>query len=236
MARRLAEKPAEGDSAADPQQFSESDVLKKLAGPSADDRLRRQLLEERIEGRDHVATLVRDELPAVANRLLGTDPELYAAYDRTRAEAEFRAATSLPVAAVLIALAGAQSAWWLSALPLPVLLFAQAVRRLRAAGDLLAEALRAGRKIEAPVLDEVVTKEIAAADQGLWWEDPESVHVQAAYDRGRGRLSTAGQTHIDLGRSSVACYFPRCGESAVHDTCVARAPATDRRCQRRTNP
>jgi hypothetical protein len=49
----------------------------------------------------------------IPHRLLGKEPDLYAGYDRYRSEAQFRAAISAPLTAILIVLAIRLSPLWL---------------------------------------------------------------------------------------------------------------------------
>lgn len=118
--------------------------------------VRRLLVEQYTDVDAYVAALAGD-LPLLPARLLGRDQELYGAYDRLRAEAEFRAAVALPMLPLIVALAVQTSRLWLVALVLPGLLFGEAVVRARAAGDLLAEALRAQRtdSLEIRAVDEI---------------------------------------------------------------------------------
>jgi hypothetical protein len=132
------------------------------------DHIRREVIAERIESEDLIR--VARDLVLLPTRLLGVQPELYGSYDRLRAEAEFRAAVSVPLIATLLALGGAHSPWWLLGVPFPLLLFAQAIMQLREAGDVLAVALRAQRKgVESPVLAEVVERQLARGDDNLSW-------------------------------------------------------------------
>lgn len=76
--------------------------------------------EARLRDRLRSSALVMENLPAVAAdlplmpiRLMGADAELFGTYDRQRAEAEFRAAVCLPVAALAIPLAFVAHPAWL---------------------------------------------------------------------------------------------------------------------------
>jgi hypothetical protein len=97
---------------------------------------------------------LRTDIELVPVRLLGRDPELYAAYDRLHSEATFRAAVVPPLAVIAMVLAYSESSWWLFAFAAPALLALVAMTREADAFRLLAEALRAGR-VESPVLEAI---------------------------------------------------------------------------------
>ena len=120
------------------------EALEQATDRSRPRAARRLLVEQYTDIDAYVAALAGD-LPLLPARLLGRDQELYGAYDRLRAEAEFRASIALPMVPLACALTAQIDRLWLLALALPALLFAEAIIRNRAAGDLLAEALRAQR-------------------------------------------------------------------------------------------
>jgi hypothetical protein len=125
---------ARGNAVEPPSQDPESDARVELAGA----------MEQRVT----------DELDLVRTRLLSSEPELYGAVDRMRAEAEFRFAVVPPLLALLAVLVTEQSAWWLWGLLVAGVLWRQARSRLRDAGDMLIDALRVG-PVDAPTLERV---------------------------------------------------------------------------------
>lgn len=97
------------------------------------------------------------DLPLMPIRLMGADPELYGAYDRMRTEAEFRGGVSLPLTFVSGPLITMHPAW-LFLTVFAVALGVTGFFRSFAAGDTLAEALRAGR-VTVPSLDRIKAQE-----------------------------------------------------------------------------
>jgi hypothetical protein len=61
----------------------------------------------------HWSEFRRDFNERIPHRLLGKEPDLYASYDRYTSEAQFRAAISAPLVAILIVLAVRWSPLWL---------------------------------------------------------------------------------------------------------------------------
>ncbi len=111
-----------------------------------------------------------DDLPQVLQvRLLGRDPDLFAAVDRHRAEVEFRLAVIPPVLA-LAAVAVTRLSFWYAVLAaaLGVVaaagLFWDALNRERASNDILADAL-ADRRVNAPTLERLETAAAAIANR-----------------------------------------------------------------------
>jgi hypothetical protein len=94
-----------------------------------------------------------EELDLVMIRLLGREPELFAAVDRLRGEHDMRLALtfSCTVLTVYFGFAGPSWACVASVLIVP-LLAAQAIARRRAAGDQLIDALSI-RRVQAPTLE-----------------------------------------------------------------------------------
>jgi hypothetical protein len=92
----------------------------------------------------YLAYLIR-EVYRQGNLLLGTQGELFAAYDRLVAEYEFRIGVTAPLIALIVTLAIRWTPWWLlGLLPLLLLLRTGSERRMQG-GDLLADAFRQGR-------------------------------------------------------------------------------------------
>ncbi len=124
-------------------------------GELSDSATRRALLDVRFDI-DAYARNLEHDLPLMPLRLLGEEKEreIYGEFDRTRAEAEFRAAVALPIAALVVVIAVRASAWWLLALVVPALLVLEAWRQAATAADVLAESIRA-RAPHSPALDDV---------------------------------------------------------------------------------
>ena len=101
--------------------------------------LRQELLLRFVDLELYVQGAVREveELPA---RLLKGAPEVFAAYDRLRAEAEFRNAVALPLTALLVTFTATWSTWWIFGLLLPAALLLLAHQSSIRAGKQLAEA------------------------------------------------------------------------------------------------
>lgn len=135
--------------------LKETQTVCGVPGELSDSATRRALLDVRFDI-DAYARSLEDDLPLMPLRLLGEDKEreIYSEFDRTRAEAEFRAAVALPLAALVVVIAARTSLWWLLALVLPALLVLEAQRQAAAAADVLAESIRA-RAPHSPALDQV---------------------------------------------------------------------------------
>jgi hypothetical protein len=101
--------------------------------------LRQELLLRFVDVELYVQGAVREveELPA---RLLKGAPEVFAAYDRLRAETEFRGAVTLPLTALLVTFATTWNTWWILGLLLPAALLLLAHQSSIRAGKQLAEA------------------------------------------------------------------------------------------------
>jgi len=98
-----------------------------------------------------VSRRLRVDLPLLLTRLIGVESELYSAIDRQTAEGEFRAAISLPLAALIGVVAATYEPLTLIMLALPGALFWLGLRRRRDALMTLAQALYSGR-VWSPVL------------------------------------------------------------------------------------
>lgn len=107
-----------------------------------------------------LARSVSAELDLTATRLIGEQSELYSTVDRLRAESELRLAVWLPLVAlgVAAAIAGLSLSTAVSLLLATVvmagLLAAQGLRRERAAGDRLVDAIILG-KVEPPTFERI---------------------------------------------------------------------------------
>ncbi|MEU1519106.1 hypothetical protein ABZ490_44420 [Streptomyces sp. NPDC005811] len=118
------------------------------------DALTRTLIHLGLDPRLTLLPLI-DDLPLVPARLIGTDQELFAEFDRIRAEAEFRVSIGPPMTVLSSALLP-HSAWWGLLMSVPVLLFVHGMWLYWDSNDLLAEALRAGR-VNSPVVGNSAT-------------------------------------------------------------------------------
>jgi hypothetical protein len=94
------------------------------------------------------------EFDLLGTRLLASQPEVFAEFDRRRSEAEFRRAIVAPLLFVMIVLAVVWTPLTLIGLPIIGLLLHQGEQRAEAASDLLADALLL-RQIEGPTLENV---------------------------------------------------------------------------------
>ena len=101
------------------------------------------------------ASLVRrvvEDLDLVATRLIGNESELYSAVDRLRAEAEFRLAIVVPIAALSVLFGALLHAYWYVTVIVSLVLLVDGIRRDRAARALVIDALFLQR-VEAPALE-----------------------------------------------------------------------------------
>jgi hypothetical protein len=113
-----------------------------LLDPRVPAEQRWRLMFDRIDVFAYIASLAGD-LALVPSRLIGQNNELYGMYDRLNAEAQFRAAVTVP-AAVAFATLGVTESWvFFAGMVLAPVLARQAVTRSRRANDILAGALRA---------------------------------------------------------------------------------------------
>ncbi|WP_433259144.1 hypothetical protein ACQPYK_33595 [Streptosporangium sp. CA-135522] len=97
---------------------------------------------------DQLASSITAELRLIPPRLVGTEPDLYNAHDRLRAEAEFRRGVTVPLAAICGPLGAATTpglGFALAAMALVLLL--SAATKEDEARLLLVEAVRSGRLI-----------------------------------------------------------------------------------------
>lgn len=136
-----------------------SDVGLLLSNQAVMDAERR-LMDVRLDPRDLLGSDATFELQAaiegewslIATRLMGESPELFAAYDRLKAEAELRFAVTMSLPLVLAAASFRSSAWWLLGLVLLIPLLIDGVARARQGDDVLADALLIGT-VEAPSVE-----------------------------------------------------------------------------------
>jgi hypothetical protein len=121
---------------------------------------------------EYLAKQIVRELSLIGTRLIGKEPELFSAYDRQRAEAEFRFSLVIPLTALTLVL-GASNEWFLVALPFMLLIAWQGAVRLRVANSLLVDALVLGR-VTSPSLEDLQARlklgSALAADATI--EDP----------------------------------------------------------------
>lgn len=101
------------------------------------------------------------ELPYVASRMIGKEPELFAAQDRLESEAEFRAAIVPPLFGLTVVVAiEASSPWWAVVAALGFLLAILVARSSfvsrRARNDLLIDSWFQGR-VESPMWERLFT-------------------------------------------------------------------------------
>lgn len=102
--------------------------------------------ERRIRNRSEEARVEADrELDLPATLLVGDQTELFAEVDRLRAEGELRMAVVPPLIGLLIFLVLESSFWWLSMIPIIVILFVQGVQRELDSKKSIADAIRIGR-------------------------------------------------------------------------------------------
>jgi hypothetical protein len=92
------------------------------------------------------------DLPSLAARLVGKEPDVYGTYDRLRAESEFRVGVAVPLATLFITLAYRSTPLWVLGI-LPCIALAELGRRssMQAFGQ-LAESLNA-KRLDSPVLE-----------------------------------------------------------------------------------
>jgi hypothetical protein len=148
-----------------------------------------------------------DDLPQVLQvRLLGRDPDLYAAVDRHRAEVEFRLAVIPAVLALAaVALTRLSLGYAVLAAALGVVaavgLFWDALNRERAANDILADAL-ADRRVKAPSLERLETTAEAIANR----PEVEAMRAVAAEFAKplEQALEFAGEARSDVSRADRA--------------------------------
>jgi|SRR5215216_1143375 len=113
---------------------------------------------------DYWSPFVKDVAQYVPQRLLGKEPELYATYDRYRAEAEFRLAIVPPLMFSIAILAVQLSPIWLLGWSGCYFLLALAYQSRRDAIFQLAQFL-ASERIESPTLKELSTGPVSWRDE-----------------------------------------------------------------------
>lgn len=116
------------------------------------------LLNMTVRTAPHVES-ARGDLPYLAPRLLGREEQIYAEYDRRKAEGNFLAGLIIPLSFIVVTLAVTVSIWWISGAPAPVILAYLAVESWIAADQNLALALSADR-VTSPALERVMTDQI----------------------------------------------------------------------------
>lgn len=129
------------------------------------------------------------ELESVPPRLLGKDPELWDAWDRLRAEAEFRVSIAIPLGALVAVLCVRWSALWI--IGLAAVFFLMYLGRLKSleAVQLLAETMAAGR-VESTALESLGSSSLKWIKSIRWSRDFE-VAITDSVDDGvhaKGRL------------------------------------------------
>jgi len=152
---------------------------------------RRQLVASAVETGPHVRAVL-DDLVLVPNRLLGKEPEKHAFYDRLRSEGEFRAALTVPLVAVGVAISARQHAALpaLTALALAALLFMQARSRVVGANDQLADFLRSG-SLNSPGMSQIEQFSIRFVRMGLSLAELRSFATRASTAESKGQLEGA---------------------------------------------
>jgi hypothetical protein len=151
-------------------------IYRVLGSPTVeatlDEEDRYELFQEvRNAVTNHLLSNLLDDLPLVPARLLGRDADLYDAYDRLRAEAQFRAAVALPLIPFAITLSlAARSAVYLLLLPMAFILLLTAFQRRRESEYMLAESIYANR-VKTPVLE--ILDMIASNDREVIREEVE---------------------------------------------------------------
>jgi hypothetical protein len=113
--------------------------------------IRHELARTMVDLERYVDDCITD-LPSLAARLVGKEPDVYGAYDRLRAESEFRLGVAVPLAILFIALAYRSTPLWVLGI-LPCIALAELGRRssMQAFGQ-LAESLNA-KRLDSPVLE-----------------------------------------------------------------------------------
>ncbi|MFD7708347.1 hypothetical protein [Streptomyces sp. NPDC059786] len=110
-----------------------------------------------------ISRRLREDLPFVLTRLIGTEPDLHDAVDRHNAEGEFRTAVSLPLTVLLCAVAAMSQPLVLLLLLIPGSLFRLGLGKRLDALLILAQALYAGRAWS-PVLGTPPSSAVRAQD------------------------------------------------------------------------
>jgi hypothetical protein len=157
--------------------------------PLEDDDVKARLITVRLDVDRYVQDLVAD-LSLMPLRLLDDDKkkDLYAEFDRRRAEAEFRAAVALPPVALAIVPAARASPWFALGLVLPLVLAVQSHLSAVSAADVLAESIRAREGVAgSPALDELRVGALRTRDHWLAyaWEKGYPI-VAAAVEKAEG--------------------------------------------------
>jgi DNA-binding transcriptional ArsR family regulator len=113
--------------------------------------IRRQLIRGLVDLDSYVDDCIED-LPSLAVRLVGKEPEVYGAYDRLRAESEFRLGVAVPLAALFLTMAYRSAPIWVLGVLICVALAELGRRSSMQAFAQLAESLHA-KRLESPVLE-----------------------------------------------------------------------------------
>jgi hypothetical protein len=113
--------------------------------------IRHELGRKMVDLERYVDDCIAD-LPSLAARLVGKEPDVYGTYDRLRAESEFRVGVAVPLATLFITLAYRSTPLWVLGI-LPCIALAELGRRssMQAFGQ-LAESLNA-KRLDSPVLE-----------------------------------------------------------------------------------
>lgn len=148
-----------------------------------------RLITVRMDIDRYVHEIIADLL-LMPLRLLDDDKkkDLYAEFDRRRAEAEFRAAVTLPLVALALVLAARLSPWFALGLLLPLVLAVQSHLSAVSAADVLAESIRAREGVAgSPALDELRVGKLRTRDQwlGYAWEQGYPI-VASAVEKAEG--------------------------------------------------
>ena len=113
--------------------------------------IRRQLIRGLVDLDSYVDDCIED-LPSLAVRLVGKEPEVYGAYDRLRAESEFRIGVAVPLAALFLTMAYRSTPIWVLGVLICVALAELGRRSSMQAFAQLAESLHA-KRLESPALE-----------------------------------------------------------------------------------
>jgi hypothetical protein len=128
-----------------------TDGLERLERLTSNEKMRRKLAGYVVNIPEYINDCIAD-LPHLAARLVGKEPEVYGSYDRLRAESEFRVGVAVPLAVVFIAMAYRSTPHWVWGV-LPCMALAELGRRSsKQAFAQLAESLNA-KRLDSPVLE-----------------------------------------------------------------------------------
>lgn len=112
--------------------FSQDPEFQRTAAP--------KLLDKNFVRNEVIVDLMR-----TPTRLLGKEPDLWSLWDRTRAEGEIRVVISIPLTALVSAVAIVWTLWCFALIPLCMLLLWLGIRKGNEADAILIDAARAGR-------------------------------------------------------------------------------------------